>query len=241
MIGRAAERLIRRSWGTNADQLAQELYAIFTSELPIEAQSVTITQATDSTEPPIQIRQPIPGLDPLNTPAITITRGNIVTTFGTDPANGGPVFGNTTFGGTTIGGTTFVNNGGDSPPPPSPPATTGGGGGGGTDLGGIDFPGQDPKDRTVAVPAPSDNPIALHGVVGSKLNGQTYSVTCYAKSPQTGRPIGVLRVRQAQIDSDDTIPPGTGVMVLAFPGKDGDTRTILDAIMYVPVFLEDKT
>lgn len=246
MIGREAERLIRRSWAS-VDQLAQELYAIFTADLPIETSNLTVNQPAGSTTAPVTVRQPFnPGGNP---PTISIQNGNTTTTLS---GNGGTISIGGFTGGTTtidIGDTTF--GGLDFPGNTNPGGNGGGGGdlggggtggGGGTDLGGLEFPGQNPDDKVFAVPAPADNPFVMHGVVGEKLGSNTYAVTCFAKDPQTARPIGVVNVTQGQISADDTIPPGTEVLVIAFPGKDSSGRqTILGARMYVPVYLEDPS
>lgn len=123
----------------------------------------------------------------------------------------------------------------------TPPITVDGepistGGGGGTDLGDIDWPDLPPGDVDLAIPPPSDNPIALWGRVIAKLSGDTYSVRCWAKDPDSFPAIGVLTVQQGLIDDDDEIPPLTPVLVLAFPVN----GTIGKAVMQVPVFLEDE-
>lgn len=127
---------------------------------------------------------------------------------------------------------------------PTPPITvngkpiTAGGGGGGTDLGDITWVGQNPGDGPNATPPPSDNPIVLWGLVVGKLSVNTYSVRCWAKNPDTSPPIAVLSVQQGLIDADDVIPTGTPVVVVAFPGTVLGVRTIVKAVMQVPVFLE---
>lgn len=131
---------------------------------------------------------------------------------------------------------------GDDTPPITvngQPITTSGGGG--TDLGDIDWPGSDPTTITDATPAtPSDNPITLYGEVVAKINGDTYSVRCWAKNPDTAPPIGILPVQQRLIDPDDTIPPTTPVFVIAFPGTVGGVRTIIKAVMQTPVWLGEQ-
>ncbi|HUR53511.1 MAG TPA: hypothetical protein VMZ71_05250 [Gemmataceae bacterium] len=128
----------------------------------------------------------------------------------------------------------------------TPPITVNGdplpnsGGGGGTDLGDITWPGAVPGDED-GIPSPADNPISLYGVVVAKVEGPVYNVRVYAKNPLTSPALGVIPVRQMQIDPDDEIPPGTPVApVIVFPGTVGGVRTVQSAIMQVPVFLEDE-
>lgn len=112
------------------------------------------------------------------------------------------------------------------------PITTGGGGGG-TDLRDIEWPDLPTEDEILAIPPPGDNPIPLYGEVIAKISGDTYSVRCWARDPDSFPPIGVLTVQQRLIDPDDTIPPNTPVQVLAFPNG----GVIQKAVMQVPVFL----
>lgn len=113
------------------------------------------------------------------------------------------------------------------------------GGGGGPDLTEIDFPGSNPGDVNVSVPPPQDNPIPLWGVVVAKVDGSLYQVRCWARDPLSAPPVGVLEVVQGLIDPTATIPAGTPTIVLAFPGlNENNQRTILRAVMQVPVWLE---
>lgn len=123
----------------------------------------------------------------------------------------------------------------------TPPITVNGApitvnGGGGNNFGDITWTGQVPTDKPDATPAPSDNPITLYGEVVGKLSGDTYSVRCWAKNPDTSPPIAILTVQQRAIDPADTIPPLTPVVVVAFPGTVLGVRTIVKAVMQVPVF-----
>lgn len=122
------------------------------------------------------------------------------------------------------------------------PEDFGGGGGGGTDLGKIDFPGGDPTTKDAATPAAIDTPFTLYGEVQAQRSGAIYDVKVWAKSPWLGAPaIGIIPVRQAQIATDDVIPTNTSVLVVCFPGEHLGVRTILDAVMQVPVFLANPT
>ena len=113
----------------------------------------------------------------------------------------------------------------------------GGGGGGNINYGDIIFPGQEPGDINVAVPPPNENPIVLHGRVVGKTGGQVYKVRCWARDPNRYPPIGVIDVIFTDVDTNDLIPAGHSTAVVAFPGADGTTRTIVAARGYVPVFL----
>lgn len=104
----------------------------------------------------------------------------------------------------------------------------------------IDWEGQESADREDATPDPTMNPIVLYGEVRDKISGSTYSVRCWAKDPAANPPIATLTVRQGLIDTDDTIPSGTPVLVIAFlraPASSGGPLKIASARMQVPVFL----
>lgn len=108
----------------------------------------------------------------------------------------------------------------------------------------IDWEGQESADRENATPDPTNNPIVLYGEVRDKLGGSTYSVRCWAKDPAANPPIGTLTVRQGLIDTDDTIPSGTPVIVIAFlkaPTSTGGPIRVASARMQVPVFLSPKS
>lgn len=130
-----------------------------------------------------------------------------------------------------VQGDTIINIGPGSAP-------TGGGGGGGPDLGQIEFPGQEPDDAEEAVPPPALNPIALHGRIIGKAGGNTYSVRCWAKNPNTSPSIGILSVQFPDVAFNEVIPSGTRCPVIMFPKMVFNVIQPDFAIGYVPVFLD---
>lgn len=119
--------------------------------------------------------------------------------------------------------------------------TGGGGGAGGIDLGGIQFPGQDPADKADATPPPAMNPIMLHGVVTGKTSSNVYSVRCYARNPLTYPPIGVLQVTFPAVDPADTIPTGTPCPVIMFTKIVFNVTQPDAAFGYIAVFALPET
>lgn len=225
MLGRAAERFIRTEWGS-LQQLAEELYAIFSPLQPLEVSKITINQPDGDTSPPLVINR-----TPDSTgSSISINRGRSDITFG-DISIHGSNFGDTGFDlgneyglpdtGITIEIANF-NEVGD----PASDIT-------GLDLSTVAFPGQEAG----SVPDPLYNPLMLHGVVVSKTSGQTYSVDVWAKAP-TGPKIGRIPVRFPMVDENEEIPAGAIAPVMIFPGESGDNRVILDAVGYIPVWFQ---
>lgn len=209
LFGDQAIRLLREKW-KNPVQLAEELYAMFTSSRPLTTDApITIFQSGD--QPPLRIvmNSPDPGVLP-----IQVFRPDPVTgVSGYDP--------DAPSGGVTI-------DGGGNPVP-----TPGGGNnpaGGGTDLGGIDWPeATDPEN----VPPPAENPIVLWGQVVSG-SGETYQVKVWGKPPSSFGPMGVLTCTVGQIDPEEAVPAGTFVVVVAFPDGAGG---IAEARFQPPVWL----
>lgn len=240
MLGRTAERIIRTRW-KSIQELAEELYAIFSPDMPIEASKIIINQNSDDASPPFVINRP----GDATGPSFQINRGGGSNDFGGIDIHGSN-FGATEFNFTNDYGlppTGSTLNLGDFPTSGGIGGVTGGGtggggggaAGGGTDLSGIYFPGQEAG----SVPSPQDNPIPLYGVIVSKVSGQTYTTNVWAKSP-TGPRIGQIPVRFTMVDAGEEIPANTPVSVLAFPGLSGVTRVILDAVGYVPAFFGES-
>ena len=243
MLGRAAERFIRTVWRT-PQELAEELYATFSPLQPIEASKIIINQSPEDASPPFVINRP----GDASGPTIQINRGG----------GGATTFGDITIHGNNYGDTNFDFNSAYGLPDRGSTLTIGGfgsgggiggfgdgteedgggdiiaGGGGGVDLAGIYFPDQE----LGSVPLPQDNPIMLYGETVSKESGQTYEVNVWAKTP-TGPRIGRIRVRFTMIDPGEEIPVGVPCVVLAFPGTSGGNRIIVDAVGFVPAFMQE--
>lgn len=230
MLGRAAERFIRTTW-PDIQSLAEELFATFSRDLPIQASQIIITQQPGDESPPFVINRP----GDADGPSMVVNRGG----------GGDSTFGDITIHGNDYGATDFnftpgyglPDRNGDSLelfdfPPGGGIAGVGEGGGGGADLGDITFPGQEAN----SIPAPTDNPFMLYGEVVAKESGQTYSVNVWAKSP-TGPRAGTISVRFPMVGPAEDIPAGTPTPVICFPALVGDTRTISDAVGFVPTFL----
>lgn len=253
MLGRAAERFIRTKW-KSVDDLAQELYACFSPDLPIQASSIVINQAPNDTSPPFTVNRAPGGSGPtmvINRDGGTNNFGDIningtnfgQTDFGINNTFGSPLdplgnpYGNLDFNGSTItfGDFNLSPDGGYVGPSP------GGGSGGGIDLGGISFPGQDPATKTLAVPSANFNPFILYGEVSAKLSGNSYAVLCWAKSPASSPKLGILTVRFPAVNPSEVIPAGTPTPVICFPGADpNNLKVVLDAIGFVPAFLPES-
>lgn len=243
MIGRAAERFIRTTWAS-VQELAEELYATFSKDLPIQASRVIINQAEGDQSTPITINRG----GTAEGPTITINRGDggSVNYGGIDIH--GNQYGDTNFDFGGFGGTnTYGLPGGSGSrldigffPPGGGIDEFGsgdsgsGGSGGGVDLSGIYFPNQE----FGSVPIPQDNPILLYGEVVGKESGRNYSVNVWAKTPEGPR-IGTLVVRFPMLDPSEEMPEGTHVPVLCFPGYSGLSRVIVDAVGWIPVYLAD--
>lgn len=243
MLGRAAERFIRTKW-SSIDELAQELYATFSPDAPIQASQIIINQAAGNTAPPFIVNRQ-PGA---TGPALQVNQNGGVNNFGPIDVNG-DTFGPTNFninedpgtfqfpqdvyGPLDFNGSTFDfadpsldPNGGNVRP-----------GSGGIDLGTIDFPGQDQSTKTAAVPTPTYNPFALYGEVQGQASGIQYTVKVWAKSPVNNPSIGTILVRFPMVDPSEVIPANTPCPVICFPGiTSASASTILDAIGFVPTF-----
>lgn len=205
-----ASRLLREKWA-NPSLLAEELYAMFTSDEPVTIDSpLTVTAPEGSQSPPLTLRnfgddpammqfqhQQLPPFFFPDLPPLP------------DPGSGGGVgdFIFTNYYGDGSG-ETFVN-----PPPgrdPSPGTGTvigvsSGGGGGG-------FP----------------------GVVVSGGPGASYQVNVYLDG--LAKPPTLKAVTQLSIDSAETIPAGTWAVIGSQTVGSGTNY-----FMQVPVWLEDLT
>lgn len=80
----AAARFKRTNW-RSVQTLADELFSVFSSQLELTPQSVTINQAAGATLPPLVINQPAGS----TTPPIQINRGDETTTIGPGGGGGG--------------------------------------------------------------------------------------------------------------------------------------------------------
>lgn len=244
MWNQEIQRLTRRKWNS-VDQLAQEIFAIFTSDVPVTLPGLTLQPPAGSTAPTLTISgNPVPGYNPggVQAPSIAITRGNITTTI-TQGDDGGLVLGGTTIGDVSLGdggaaipfGDTVIPGGGAggtiTPTPPD------GDGTGGQDLGAIPWPGGDGGVPTTT----QDNPISLYGEVRSHAGGDTYNVEVWARPPRRYPSLGTIPVIQGLIAAGEVIPNGTPVVVVAFPELQGGKRVIGEARMQVPVWLGEAS
>lgn len=254
MLGRAAERFIRTRW-TSIDDFAQECYAIFSPDAPIQASSIIINQAAGNTAPPFVVNRQPGATGPsiqVNTNGGTNNFGNIdvngsnygPTNFNINEDHGTFNFPANVYNGTTPGSSLDFKGQTFNFADPSNPGSGGGGGSGsggsgtgGIDLGTINFPGQDPSTVILAVPNPQFNPFVLYGEVQAQGSGISYAVKVWAKSPLLNAPpIGIIDVAFPAVDPSEMIPAGTPCPVICFPGLDGTTSKILSAIGFVPTF-----
>lgn len=224
MLGRAAERFIRTQW-KSVQELAEELYATFSPQAPLEASSIVINQLPGQQTAPFVINR----APDTNGGSIQINKDGGSNNFGDVNINGD------NFGGLDLN----INRGYDDLVQGKTLTIDDSVGQSGIDLSGVAFPGQDPSQKVAAVPIPEFNPFMLYGEVQAVSSGVIYKVKCWARSPfvNASPPIGVLDVRFPMVDPSETIPSGTPVPVLCFPGNDPtNVKTILDAIGFVPTF-----
>lgn len=249
LFGDQASRLMRDKW-ESTQELAEELYAMFTSQVPLVSDvPITITPQADGVSPfSIQMapENPTQGITVIrgNDPASTFTFGGLSTTLGGITDN----FGNTNFNVPTLELPPLPPGlplpplppgivrpfpplplipGGDIvvPPPGEAPGGSLGNGyncGVSPDL--IQWPGLPapvaPQIVSEAVPGARENPYPLYGSIVGKVSGNLYTVKCWAKPPGKFPAITTMTVRQGLIDGTSTIPNGTPCLVIAFPGFD---------------------
>lgn len=84
LFGEAAARFVRTSW-KSTQNLAEELFSVFSSQLDLTPSSIVINQPAGATLPPIQIYQPAGS----TIPGIQITKGDTVVTVGGTGGDGG--------------------------------------------------------------------------------------------------------------------------------------------------------
>ncbi len=234
MFGNQAVRLIRENWGgviepdvngnlveRGATRLAEELYAMFDDNIPL-TQNAPLTLNKQNPD--------APGLTINNT-----VGGNTLTTNGgTTTFDGGDFTVNTPGGNVTInGGTTTIpgstvtigQNGANGAPgigtagasglggfgAPGKPGTAGAPGTGFTlnlpDINQINFgavPGEDVANNRLST---APRPIMGRVVSGS---GRTYKVELYDNGPFASS-TGTVTASVPQIDTGETIPPGTWI------------------------------
>ena len=84
MLGVAAMRFIRTQW-RSTQNLAEELFALFSRPLKIQPSQIIIEQGEDATEPAILIRRP----EGSEAPTISIQTGDITTPFTSGTSDNG--------------------------------------------------------------------------------------------------------------------------------------------------------
>jgi hypothetical protein len=216
LFGIETNRLVRVKWQPEMiDDLAQEIYSLLSGKNPMFIDAPVRINPTDGSTP-LTITMPD---DNTTTPAVTINNGGVEQTFG----------GNTE-GDVTYGGITF--NTPDTGIATPPTGGTGGTTGGGPDLGDIDYPSGPPDPA--AIPAPSENPIVLYGEVNSKIDGNRYSVRCWAKDPLTSLPIATLEVYVAGLDPTEELTLNHPMPVIVFPSSGGIGRAIGFVDLFFP-------
>lgn len=122
IFGKQTERVIRTNWKSVQD-LAEELYAIFSQNLDLTAGSITIEQPSGATDPPFQINTGGDG----NGPIIQISHGD--DTFTLSPGDftggsfngGGGTGGSIDFGDITWPGQDPADHQNATPDPGNPP------------------------------------------------------------------------------------------------------------------------
>ena len=185
-----AIRLLREDWGS-INEAMEELYAIFTSDVPVQIDSpVTITAGPNSNSPPLTLRN-----FGNSEQIINIERSALQPNFpnfpGFDPADIGDYIFTVIWPDGTAEG--FPGREPNEPQPPQrgrgEQPTQGGGGGGG-------LPGQ-----------------------VTSGSGSTYQVTVYRQG--LAGPGESVSVRQLSIASDESIDAGTWVIVVQTTADDG--------------------